>query len=128
MLINLSNHPSANWSVSQLAEAAKYGQVVDLPFPVINPEADSSEIMHLAESFEVKVKQMLSNKNTELNAVHLMGELTFCFALVNRLQKVGITCLASTTSRLAVDFTDGTKTSRFDFIRFREYPDLTGNL
>jgi hypothetical protein len=121
MLINLSNHPSANWSQSQLAEAAKYGQLFDLPFPSVSPKAGSDEIMHLAEKFEVKVQQLLTGKNTGLNAVHLMGELTFCFALIARLQNAGITCIASTTSRKITDLPDGSKSSRFEFVRFREY-------
>jgi len=121
MLINLSNHPSANWSQSQLAETVKYGQVFDLPFPAINPDAETNEVMQLAENFEAKVRQLLTDKTNELNAVHIMGELTFCFALVARLQNAGITCIASTTSRITTDLPDGSKASRFDFVRFREY-------
>lgn len=121
MLINLSNHPSANWSENQLAEAAKYGQVFDLPFPAINPEAESAEILQLAQSFEAKVRHLLSDENAELNVVHLMGELTFCFALVVLLQKAGIICVASTTSRKTTDHSYGLKSSLFEFVRFREY-------
>ena len=121
MLINLSNHPSANWSKSQLAEAAKYGQVFDLPFPAIKPEAETGEILQLAQSFEAQVSQLLTGKNAEPNAVHLMGELTFCFALVVLLQRAGIICIASTTSRKTTDHSDGLKSSLFEFVRYREY-------
>jgi len=124
MLINLSNHPSANWSTGQLAEAANYLQVIDLPFPAINPEADSKEIMRLAKNYDVKVRQLLTGKTSELNAVHIMGELTFCFALVARLQSTGITCIVSTTKRETIDNMDGSKTAKFEFVRFREYPSL----
>ncbi|MBK8390607.1 MAG: hypothetical protein IPL23_15555 [Saprospiraceae bacterium] len=32
MLINLSNHPSANWSTNQITAASKYGDIIDIPF------------------------------------------------------------------------------------------------
>jgi len=121
MLINLSNHPSANWSRNQLAEGEKYGQVIDLPFPYVNPTFETFEIIDLVKSFEKQVMAMLINKNDELHAVHLMGELTFCFALIARLQNIGITCIGSTTKRIAIELPNGSKTSFFEFVRFREY-------
>jgi hypothetical protein len=33
----------------------------------------------------------------------------------------GLRCVASTTERRAVDHPDGSKTSEFRFVRFREY-------
>jgi len=122
MLINLSNHPAAKWSETQIKIACQqFGQVTDLPFPDIDPEADTDVIAILAEQYEVKIKRTLAAENTGAFAVHLMGELTFCFALVARLQKAGITCLASTTRRETVENGNGLKTSKFDFVRFREY-------
>jgi len=121
MLVNLSNHPSEKWSLQQSEAAKLYGSVVNLPFPAIDPEAETHEIESLAESYEIKVRQLLSVETSGLQAVHIMGELTFCFALVVRLQKVGITCLASTTRRHTADHADGSKTTRFGFVRFREY-------
>ena len=37
MLINFTNHPSAQWSAEQTAAAQVYGKVIDLAFPAINP-------------------------------------------------------------------------------------------
>lgn len=124
MLINLSNHPSADWPEAQLKAAQFYGPVTDLSFPVINPSAETFNIELLAETYEIQVRQLLTKESTGYNAVHLMGELTFCFALAVRLQKVGIPCLVSTTNRQAIDAPDGSKISRFEFVRFREYPEL----
>jgi len=119
MLINLSNHPSANWSQEQLDAAGKYGKIVDLPFPNIDPGAETEEIVSLAKEYVQRIKKLVCENF--LPAVHIMGELTFCFALVSFLHEEGVTCLASTTTRQTADFPDGTKTSRFEFVRFREY-------
>jgi len=124
MFINLSNHPSLEWPEPQLLAAEKYGQVADIPFPVIDPSAETYDIERLVETYEIKVRKLLASESTGIFAVHIMGELTFCFALVARLQKAGIQCLASTTSRLAIDQPDGSKISRFGFVKFREYPEL----
>jgi hypothetical protein len=122
MLINLSNHPTQQWSEAQLkAATAQYGQLADLPFPAIDPLATTDQITLLAGNYEVKIRQMLSGETTGAFAVHIMGELTFCFALVARLQKSGITCLASTTNRETTHNPDGSKTTQFGFVRFREY-------
>lgn len=124
MLINLSNHPSANWPQPQLEAAKLYGAIVDLPFPAIDPEAETFDIELLAETYESKAIQLFASEPFGLQAVHIMGELTFCFALVARLQKLGFTCLSSTTSRRTIDHSDGTKTTLFGFVRFREYSQI----
>jgi hypothetical protein len=41
--------------------------------------------------------------NPKPAAVHLMGEMTFTFALVRKLQAAGIRCVASTTARDVVE-------------------------
>ena len=52
--------------------------------------------------------------------VHIMGEMTFTFAMVNALHKKGITCIASTTERISSE-ENGVKTSEFKFVQFRKY-------
>lgn len=123
MLINLSNHPSPNWSPKQLESASIYGKLVDLPFPVIDPEAATDIINRLAEEFKTEIVKLLSNNPMEKHAVHLMGEITFCFALAVMLQNHGIDCIASTTERIVVE-KGRQKTVEFNFTRFRQYPDL----
>ena len=121
MMINFSNHPSTEWLEIQLKASEKYGHVIDFSFPAVDPMAEPYEIEQLAETYEIQLRQILANENTGLSAVHIMGELTFCFSLVARLKKIGINCLASTTQRETVNNPDGSKTVRFGFVRFREY-------
>ena len=121
MLINLSNHPSEKWSEKQLDAAKKYGPIVDLAFPVIDPRAETFGIDFMADKYEIKIRKLLASQMKGMKFIHIMGELTFCFALVARLQKYGITCVSSTTTRQTVDNPDGSKTTRFDFVQFREY-------
>jgi len=122
MLINLSNHPSANWSAEQTAAAHKlYGEIVDLPFPVVEPSADETQIAQLTDEYLSRVLQLVGGQSV---TVHLMGEMTFCFTLVARLQKRGILCVASTTRRVTIETEPGIKQSIFRFVRFRNYPQL----
>jgi CRISPR-associated protein Csx16 len=51
----------------------------------------------------------------------VQGEFTLAHALVRRLQQKGIVCLAATTRREVVEQSAGIKTTRFEFVRFREY-------
>ncbi len=125
MLINISNHPSSSWGENQLKAANRYARVADLAFPHIDPEADTNDLFQLAKQYEEKIRKLLAAESTGTFAVHIMGELTFCFALVARLQKAGISCLASTTQRKTIDNGNGSKTVLFDFVRFREYPNIS---
>ena len=122
MLLNLSNHPSARWSAQQ-AEAANrlYGEIVDLPFPQVDPNGDETYIASLVGEYTEKVLQLAKNQKV---TVHLMGEMTFCFALVSHLQKHGITCVASTTERIVKESENGTKEVIFKFVQFRNYTQL----
>lgn len=117
MFINLTNHPSSLWSEDQLAAAEHFGEVVDIPFPDISPEADEEEINSMAEDY---VEKILSYGNDKDITVHVMGEMTFVYALVMRLKALGITCVASTTERMVKEV-DGKKISEFKFVQFREY-------
>lgn len=115
MLLNLSNHPSSTWLHDQKAAALeKYHSIRDMVFPQIDPRADKVEINRIAEKYVIKIRQ------ANPSAVHIMGEMTFSFNLINRLKAIGITCIASTTERIVKE-EDGKKTSVFKFIRFREY-------
>ena len=118
MFLNLSNHPSAKWSAEQ-TEAAKqlYGEIVDLPFPVVDSAGDEAYIAALADEYCSKV---IEYAKVQPVTVHLMGEMTFTFALLQRLQAQEITCVASTTERETME-ENGVKTSIFKFVKFRKY-------
>ncbi len=118
MFLNLSNHPSALWGAEQKAAAEQLcGEIVDLPFPAVDPAGDEEYIAALADEYCKKVVEMAAGKTV---MVHLMGEMTLTLALVRRLQVAGIPCLASTTRRMTVE-QDGVKTSVFKFVKFRKY-------
>jgi len=114
--INLTNHPSSGWSEEQLKAAQQYGEIVDLSFPNIEPYFTSKDIYELAETTVDGIRAFDSNP-----VVHVMGEMTFTYAIVSRLKALGITCVASTTERLVKMMSDGKKVSEFKFVQFREY-------
>ena len=100
-------------------EAARsYGDVVDLPFPGVAPDADSQELQPLAQDC---VQMILSQGEADNITVHIMGEMTLTFRVVTRLKELGIRCIASTTERKTTYNADGTKLSEFSFVKFREY-------
>ena len=45
--VNLSNHSSNTWSNMQLEEARKYGDIVDIEFPSIDPYLTKDEVKEL---------------------------------------------------------------------------------
>ena len=116
MLLNLSNHPSSAWSEKQMDFALKlYTNVEDLPFPKVDPDLNEIALDKLVKEYYHKILKIRPK------AVHIMGELTFCVALIKKLQDAGISCLASTTHRRTQEISDGTKVSQFEFVRFRHY-------
>lgn len=121
MLINLSNHPSSNWSEKQLnAAKRKFGEVIDLSFPNISPYATTEQVKIKTKKFLKDILFIINNSNDKTKAVHLMGEFTFVFHLALLLKKKRIPVVASTTQRL-VEEKQGKKIVSFNFVRFREY-------
>lgn len=119
IFINFSNHPSKNWGEKQIGKALEYGEIVDIPFPAVDPSADLSEIERLAEQCVEKIMGYAPD------AVMCQGEFSLSYSVISKLQSKGIYCLAACTDRDTVEElqSDGTmcKTSKFDFIQFREY-------
>lgn len=118
MLINLSNHPSTVWSADQLKAASIYGEIVDYAFPSVDPDANEESIDLIADSISSDIIEKYDVSNL---TIHLMGEFTMTIALLHRFQRLGITCIASTTSRNVVETKDGKKVVEFKFVRFRRY-------
>lgn len=121
MLINLSNHPFSTWQENQkkIAES-NYGKIIDLEFPLIPPEEGLDYVKSLANKYLQEIENILDKEKYDNNAVHIMGELTFVYVLVNLLKEKGIKAIASTTKRNVIETEEG-KLSKFEFIRFREY-------
>jgi hypothetical protein len=119
MLLNLSNHPSSKWPFDQIMAAnIQFDGVEDLPFPNIDPFADDFEVARLSGDY---FKMITARPDVSELTVHLMGEMTFSFRLINRLKKAGIPVVASTTNRTVLEEKDGKKTIQFQFIQFRNY-------
>jgi ATP-dependent exoDNAse (exonuclease V) alpha subunit len=116
MLLNFTNHPFSSWAENQKNTALeKYSEVLDIPFPHINPGADELDIKAEAVKYLDEIIKL------KPDAVHIMGEMNFTFQMVNFLMKEGIECIASTTTRMVEDFDDGTQKSQFKFVKFRSY-------
>ena len=88
-----------------------------MEFPAIGPDAGEDAIEAQAEQYEKRIMTLAKDKRL---TVHIMGEMTFTFSLVERLKRKGIACVASTTNR-QVEEHDGQKISTFQFVRFRSY-------
>jgi CRISPR-associated protein Csx16 len=118
LLVNLSNHPSACWSEAQKEAALQLAtEIWDLPFPAVLPEVDAEEINALADAV---VTRLVTEAPGATHAM-VQGEFTLAHALVRKLQQIGIVCIAATTRREVVEQPGGAKTTRFNFVRFREY-------
>ena len=118
LLINLSNHPATAWAEAQKAAAEQYGEVLDMPFPQVAPDATEDDIDKLAMEYVSKITELA--KDHEVTE-HIMGEMTLTYQLVQLLKTHGITCLASTTERIVSTDEQGNKVSTFRFNQFRKY-------
>lgn len=118
MFINFSNHPSFNWSEEQLEAARLYGEIVELPFPVIPAEAEERDVVSLTVKY---AEDMIARYDSSRDVFHVMGEMCFSFALVRLLQDAGFVCVASTSERIVKETGPGHKEVFFKFVRFRRY-------
>lgn len=119
MFINFSNHPSYKWHGKQLEEAQKYGQIIDVPFPQVDPEVNEADIEKLADEYFRRI----FSYNPDI--VMCSGEFSLTYAVVKRLLAQNIKCVCACTKRVAVEETESdgsiTKVSNFEFVKFREY-------
>ena len=119
IFINHTNHPSTRWSEAQIVAAKVHGEIFDLPFPAIDANSTAEEVRELAEK---TVEKILSH---EPAVVLCQGEFNYTFALVERLKNSGVTVVAATSERVAVEeiLPDGfsRQISTFRFVQFREY-------
>ena len=117
--VNFSNHPSESWNEQQKTEAEKWGEIVDVPFPNVQPEASCEEIRNMAESCVEKIQEY------HPMAVMCQGEFTLTYHVVRLLKEHGIKVVSACSERKAVEKKkeDGTvyKSAVFRFTQFREY-------
>jgi hypothetical protein len=120
VFVNLSNHPSTQWTDAQRGAAlALAGEIGDLPFPEVPP--DAPDVGYL-------VAPLLADIPAEATHTMVMGEHTLTVALVRALQARGIVCVAATSRRDVRVDSSGLKTVRFEFVAFREYPRIADSV
>ena len=120
IFVNFSNHPSSRWSDEQLKVARQqYGEIVDVPFPSLDPCMDERAIAEIGEDCIEKILKLSPR------AVMCQGEFTLTFYVVNRLINKGISCVSACSERSSVEVMqeDGSvrKESLFLFRGFRKY-------
>ena len=119
VFVNVSNHPSSQWSEAQLAAARQFGKITDIRFPAIDPTDSPEKIQRLAESTG-KFLRALGKP-----VVMVQGEFTFTYHLVRYLQSVGIRAVVSCSRRVSDEYVDEkgetVKISTFRFEGFRDY-------
>lgn len=117
--INISNHSSKSWSKEQLREARLFGEVIDLPFPDIDPLWDDEKTDALVQKYFEAVTAY------EAPTAMVQGEFVFSYRLVSRLKEANIKTVAACSKRQSVETADEngitTKTSQFVFEGFKEY-------
>ena len=118
MFINFSNHSLSTWTERQIKAAKEYGELEEIVFPNINPQFTTEQVQMLATDYVAKI---LTHYPIEILTVHVMGELTFCFSVVQQLKEKGVRCVASTTERIVEETADNKKVTQFSFVQFREY-------
>lgn len=120
MLINCTNHPHANWSAAQMRAALDaYGDVVDYPFPAVDPHLDEAQLTDMAERLCCDLLALGPD------AVLCQGEMGLCFTLVSALQQHGVPVLHACSERRVCETQtpEGSlRKSVFVFAGFRRYP------
>ena len=117
--VNCSNHPSSTWSEKQLTEAEKNGNIIDIAFPSVLPEASEEEIEKMSTELVQEIMAL------DPDVVMCEGEFTLTFSTVTKLKREGMKVLAACSKRETTEekMPDGSarKASVFRFVRFREY-------
>ena len=121
MFINLSNHVSKDWDEVQIESARKYGEIVDIGFPDVDPSGDSEYFDCLSNEYVCKILD-LGGQNP---VVMVQGEFVFTNRVVTKLKELGIKCVAAETKRKVKEGMDNNgqrvKMSMFKFEQFMEY-------
>ena len=116
--INFSNHPYAQWMQTQKEAAEEYGEVVDLPFPPVPPEATCGDISEMADEYVSRIMGM------NPGAVMCQGEFTLAFAVVAKLKSLGVEVLAACSERKVTETVESGITKKlivYEFVQFRDY-------
>lgn len=114
MFVNFTNHPSNQWDDNQIQAAHIYGEIVDVPFPEVDPMADEAYVAALTDACMEKIQKLCPN------AVLCQGEFCLAYQVISRCKAMGIPVLAACSKR-CVEEDGNRKTVTFSFVRFRRY-------
>jgi len=125
LFINLSNHPSSGWTPEQMNAALEMvdnAPVIDMQFPLIDPEMNTKEVQKLAKNVFIKICKLINEYDADQVILHVMGEMCFTYKIVEfSKQSNSIICVASTTKRVVSEDANRSKVSKFEFVQFRKY-------
>ncbi|MCF8483443.1 MAG: hypothetical protein K9H25_23715 [Rhodospirillum sp.] len=110
--LNVTNHPSTTWKEDQRSGAEEIGPIVDWPFPRVEEDLTTRDILDLARDEVARIVRL------NPRAVLVQGEFVLTACLIPLLQKEGIPVYATVTRRAA-------ETGGFQFLGYRLYPVLT---
>lgn len=118
-MANCTNHPKAIWSDAQLEAASTYGEIIDFPFPSVDPSLDPEKVRGLVREYAARVEE--AGCDTALVA----GEFSLTFMLVDKFLREGINVLCACSRRRTSEelMPDGSvrKNQVYIFERFRPY-------
>ena len=122
---NISNHPLTGWSEAQVEEAralsAGDAELIDVPFPMVEPALSTRDIKAKADELLKTWVQRIEEGPHQVKAALVTGEPIMSYYLSQGLCAHGVKCYVATSQRIAEEL-DGVKRSRFEFVRFREWP------
>jgi len=134
MFVNLSNHPSSGWTNAQVVAAHRLGgQIVDVPFPAVDPAGNGS-VELAATKVAIKVAAAKAAKynphrfqdpnRSEAIIVAIAGEQWLVAAIARQFDSSWVGdrpwCLVfGTSERLSETLPDGKKQVQFEFCQFR---------
>lgn len=118
MFVNFTNHPSKKWSRKQIGASKCYGDIVDIPFPVVSPESTVEEIQQTAEVYAEKILQYSPQ------FVLCQGEFCMAYHVIRILKEKGIRVGAACSERRVTESTTETETKKevcYQFVQYRDY-------
>lgn len=120
MFLNITNHPVSEWPQKQIDFVhEKYGEIVEIPYPQINPTWTNEDIRRAVTELADQIDEM------HPSAILVMGEFSLIFQMIDCLLQRGHKVLTACSVRNTVvkSNPDGTRTkiAKYDFQCFREY-------
>ena len=122
MFVNFTNHSSSKWSELQLREAETYGEILDIPFPSVDPECEKSYIYELANQYVHEIT------DKEPDCVLCQGEFCLSYAVIECLKAEKIKVVAACSRRVVEEISMATGTKKFQNLNLYNFVNISKNL